>query len=251
MRLALPSLAGFLIAGLAACSGPETGPATVAVAANFAEPMRRLARDFESTTPHRIEVVVGSTGQLYAQILNGAPIDLFLAADSARPAMLAGTDLAVPGSLFTYAIGRLALWSRESGRIDDHSLERLAEADFEWLAIANPDLAPYGAAARDVLMRVGAWDLLQDRIVRGQNIGQTFALVESGNADLGFVALSQALTYEGGGSWAAVPEEYHAPVRQDAIVLGRGRSKASVAAFVEYLRSDRAREVIGRFGYRS
>lgn len=241
-----------LLAILLASCGPaseRTDDVQIAVAANFLAPLRALEAEFERTTEHDVVVIAGSTGQLYAQILNGAPFDVLLAADQERPRLLAERGAGISSSVFTYAVGRLALWSRAPRRIDEALLGDLASADFRWLAIANPALAPYGAAAEQTLEALGVRDALASRLVMGQSIAQTFALVETRNADLGFIALSQALEYGGEAEYMIVPDSLHEPIRQDAIVLERGGHNPAVHAFVEFLRSSAAATVIERYGY--
>jgi molybdate transport system substrate-binding protein len=222
---------------------------SVAVAANFLNPLRALQTEFEHTSGHDILITAGSTGQLYAQITNGAPFAVLLAADREHPRLLAEEGWGDPSSVFTYAIGRLVLWSREAALVDESSLSKLGEARFRWLAIAEPRLAPYGAAAREVLEALGVWQTLQPRMVRGQNIAQTFAFVETQNAEIGLVALSQALAYEGSASYILVPQELYEPIRQDAIVL-RGAARNSAALeFLAFLKGPVAAEIIERHGY--
>jgi molybdate transport system substrate-binding protein len=222
---------------------------TVAVAANFLPPLRDLEREFEATTGHEISVVSGSTGQLYAQIVNGAPFDVLLAADEERPRRLAESGIGDPSSVFTYAIGQLALWSPRADHIDDTTLTRIPEIRFRWFAIAEPKVAPYGAAAKQVLERLGVWEAIEPRIVRGQSIAQTFAAIATGNADLGLVALSQVLSYEGPASYAIVPRELYDPIRQDAILLRRSADKAAAVEFMGFLEASAAESIIERFGY--
>jgi len=229
----------------------QGGTALVAVAANFAKPVETLSERFEAATGHRLTVAQGSTGKLYAQIVRGAPYDILLAADSARPARLEAEGLAVRGSRFTYAVGRLVLWSPDPARIGPDGPAVLAAGDFAHLAIANPDLAPYGAAARQVLRRLGLADRLAGRIVMGQNIGQTFAMVATRNAELGLVAKSQIMQRretDRGSVWE-VPETLHDPIRQDGVLLRHGADNPAAAAFLAYLRSDGARAAIARLGY--
>jgi len=190
-------------------------------------------------------MIPGSTGKLYAQIVNGAPFDVFLAADVERPARLEADGRAVPGCRFTYALGRLALWSRDATRVDDAG-EVLRSAEFNRLAIANPRLAPYGRAAREALLALGLWEALQPRLVLGENIAQTHVFVYTGNADLGFVAWSQILAGGAGGSHWLVPAALHEPVEQQAVAL---RDNGPVRAFVDFLRSPDARQIIREFGY--
>ena len=222
---------------------------TVAVAANFRVVFETLAETFEAATGHRVAIVSGSTGQLYAQIKNGAPFDLFLAADQERPARLVGDGLGLAESIQTYAEGRLVLWSADQRLIGPDALDRLAETDFAWFAIADPELAPYGRAAREVLERIGAWDSVQSRLVSGQNVAQTFAWIETRNADLGLVALSQAVTFTGPASYLLVPATLHGPIRQDAVLLARAKDNAAARSLLEYLGGSEAAEIIERAGY--
>jgi len=247
--------AGLAILGaIIALTAPGTAradEATVAVAANFAEVVEELETMFEADTDHTLIVTTGSTGKLYAQIKNGAPFDVFLAADQARPERLEAEGDAVPGSRFTYAIGRLTLWSPQAGRFGADGLAILEAADFDHMAIANPDLAPYGLAAKQTLQHYGLWDALQPKIVMGQNIGQTFSMVATGNAPLGFVAKSYVLSPRNdqpGSRWD-VPAEAYEPIRQDAVVLKRAANNPAAQAFADFLRSDQARGTIKRFGY--
>jgi molybdate transport system substrate-binding protein len=223
---------------------------SVAVAANFAAPMKIIAQDFERATGHRAVLSFGSTGQFYAQIKNGAPYALFLAADAHTPAKIEKEGLGVTGTTFTYAIGQLVLWSKTSGRVDDRG-EILKSGNFSKLAIANPKLAPYGAAAIEVLNHLGVMSQVKPKIVEGANIAQTYQFVFSENADLGFVALSQV--YENGklkqGSGWIVPTSLHSPIKQDAIMLNPGRDSPAAIALLTYLRSDAAKAVIRKFGY--
>jgi molybdate transport system substrate-binding protein len=231
---------------------PQPSPAesvTVAVAANFARPLRALQAEFESATGHDITAVSGATGQLYAQIVGGAPFDVLLAADQDRPRRLVEAGFAEPGNRFTYAAGRLALWSADPDRVHESMLDDLGHRDFRWLAIANPEVAPYGRAAQQVLDRLGAWETVERRLVRGQSVAQTFAFIATGNAEIGFVALSQALAYESTASYVVVPAELHDPIRQDAVLLRRGETKAGARDFMTFLRGPAAVRLIERFGY--
>ncbi|MBK0398839.1 molybdate ABC transporter substrate-binding protein [Limibaculum sp. M0105] len=227
------------------------GESRVAVATNFLDAAEALAIGFETETGHRLSFTAGATGKLYAQIVEGAPFDVFLAADQARPERLVAEGLAEEGSQFTYATGRLALWSAEAGRVGADGSVTLAEGDFRALAIANPDLAPYGVAASETLGNLGLWEALTPKIVMGQNIGQTLALVATGNAELGLVALAalQAPGQSLGGSAWEVPLELHSPIRQDAVLLTRGHDNQAARAFLEYLQSPGARGLIASFGY--
>jgi len=234
---------------LLAASGASAGEVTVAVAANAAEAVEALAADFEQRTGHRVTVTVGSTGKLYAQILHGAPFDVFLAADQERPRLLVEQGLAVEDSQRTYAIGRLVLWSSDPTL--EASAETLRAGSFRRLAIANPELAPYGVAARDTLRELGLWKSLRGRITFGENVGQAFAMVASGNAELGFIALSSVLSPRNvrAGSFWEVPADLHAPVRQDAVLLERGQDNAAARDFHLFLGSPGAREVVESFGF--
>lgn len=226
--------------------------AIIAVAANFADVVAQLRSDFEDGSGHTLTVTIGSTGKLYAQVVNGAPFDVLLAADQVRPARLEKENHAVPGSRFTYAIGRVTLWSAEPQRIGKDGATALRNG-FRHLAIANPDLAPYGAAAMEVLESLGLADDLAPKIVMGEDIGQAFALVASGNAELGFVALSHVLAPQNknpGSRWD-VPVDLYTPIRQDAVLLRHGAENSAAVAFVQFLRSDRARATIDRLGYGS
>ena len=220
----------------------------VAVAANFASTMNELVRLFERSTGDKVLVSSGSTGAHYAQIRNGAPFEVFFAADVRRPKLLEDEGVAIPGSRFTYAVGRVALWSRQPNLVDSEG-RVLENGSFRHLAIANPDLAPYGAAARAILERRGLWQPLQDRIVRGQDIGQTFSFVYSGSAELGFVAYSQLL-HPGRpvvGSYWLVPQDLNPPIKQQAVLL---KDVPAARRFLDFVKSDEAKAVIQGFGYR-
>ena len=208
-----------------------------------------MAEDFGAQTGHSLKISTGSTGQLYAQITNGAPFDVFLSADAARPEKLEKVGFAVAGSRLTYALGRLVLWGAGKTPINERAEAILSDPQFRSLAIANPDLAPYGAAARETLQARGLWDSLKGRLVFGQNIGQTRALVATGNAEIGFVALAQIKDSSATESYWLVPEKDHQPISQDAVLLTRARDNAAARAFMDYLKSPRARQIIAGFGY--
>jgi molybdate transport system substrate-binding protein len=230
----------------AACAAEE---AQIAVAANFAAPAKQLAERFAHRSGHKLSLSAGSTGKFYAQIVNGAPFDVFLSADEETPRRLEREKLAVPGSGFTYAIGRLVLWSPRDGLVDAKG-EVLQRGTFKRLAIANPRLAPYGAAAQQTMEKLGVWTALQGRLVQGENIAQTFQFVASGNAELGFVAWSQIVEDDGSrGSRWLVPQELYSPIRQDAVLLARAARNAAAREFLAFLREPAARERIRRFGY--
>lgn len=242
---------------LATISGAGAAPvlaetALIAVAANFAEVMERLESDFESQSPHAITVASGSTGKLYAQIEAGAPFDVLLAADQARPILLEQSGLAVPGTRFTYASGRLALWSADPGRVGVDGAALLRDGGFRRLALANPALAPYGAAAVEALRALGAYDALRSRFVLGENVGQAHAMVATGNAEIGLVALSLVLSprNQGAGSHWEVPAALYTPIHQEAILLTRAEDNSAARDLLAYLRRPGVREVIRGFGYR-
>ncbi len=222
----------------------------VAVAANFTAPIQALAADFEKDTGHKLVASYGATGQFYSQIKNGAPFEVFLAADDATPAKLEREGETVPGSRFTYAIGALALWSAKDGYVDSNG-DVLKKNAFNHLAIANPKAAPYGLAATQVLEKLGLTDALKPKLVEGQSITQALQFVSTSNAELGFVALSQVYKHgkvTSGSAWL-VPADLHEPIKQDAVILNKGKDSAAAKALVDYLRGDKAAAVIKSFGY--
>ncbi len=222
----------------------------VAVAANFTAPMQKIAADFEKDTGHKAVLSFGATGNFYTQIRNGAPFDILLAADDETPARLEREGLGVSGSRFTYAIGQLALWSAKPGYVDGKG-EVLQKGDFRHLAIANPKLAPYGAAAVETLSKLSLLSGIQPKFVQGENIAQTYQFISTGNAELGFVALSQVFKdgkLSSGSAWV-VPASLHAPIRQDAMILAKGQGKPAAVALMAYLKGDRAKAVIKAYGY--
>ena len=223
----------------------------VAVAANFTAPLQAIAKDFEKDTGHRVLASFGATGQIYTQIKNGAPFEVFLAADAVTPEKLEKEHDIAPGSRFTYAVGTLVLWSAEPGYIDGTD-SVLKANNFAHIAIANPKTAPYGLAAYQVLNQLGLSEQLKSKTVEGQNITQTYQFVSTGNAELGFVALSHI--YKDGkitdGSAWIVPQTLHAPIKQDAVLLKKGEHNAAAKAFVEYLKGPNATAIIKSYGYR-
>ena len=228
----------------------QAGEAHVAVAANFAGSAKNLGAQYERASGHKLLLSMGSTGKFYAQIKNGAPFDALLSADDETPARLEKEGLAVAGSRFSYAIGKLVLWSPISGMVDTGGAV-LRSAAFKRIAIANPKLAPYGAAAREALEKLGVWSALQEKLVLGENIAQTLQFVSSGNAELGFVALSQVR--HGGrapqGSYWLVPQTYYDLIRQDAVLLTRANANPAARQFLDFLRTPSARESIRADGY--
>lgn len=241
------------IAGLALSLVAFTAQADevqVAVAANFTAPIQAIAQSFEKDTGHKLVAAYGATGQFYTQIKNGAPFQVFLAADDSTPAKLEQEGETVKGSRFTYAIGTLALWSAKDGYVDDKG-EVLKKNAYEHLSIANPKAAPYGLAATQVLSKLGLADTTKPKIVEGQNITQAYQFVSTGAAELGFVALSQI--YKDGkvtsGSAWIVPSELYEPIKQDAVILNKGKDNAAAKALVEYLKGPKAAQIIKSYGY--
>ncbi len=222
----------------------------VAVAANFTAPIQAIAADFEKDTGHKLVAAYGATGQFYTQIKNGAPFEVFLSADDTTPQKLETEGDTVKGSRFTYAVGTLALWSAKEGYVDAKG-EVLKKGEFKHLSIANPKAAPYGLAATQVLAKEGLTEQVKDKIVEGQNITQAYQFVSTGNAELGFVALSQI--YKDGkvtsGSAWIVPASMHDPIKQDAVILTKGKDSAAAKALVEYLKGPKAAAVIKSYGY--
>ena len=223
---------------------------TVAVAANFAAPMKIIAQQFAAESGHQIRLSFGSTGQFYAQIKNGAPFAVLLAADERAPEKIEKEGLGVGGTRMTYAIGKLVLWSKAPGLIDgDGAILKSGAVDK--IAIANPKLAPYGAAAIEVIKKLNLTDNLASKLVEGSSVGQAFQFVASGNAAMGFVALSQV--FENGkirdGSAWIVPAGMYQPIKQDAIILNAGRGNVAAVSLMTYLQGDQARAVMRSFGY--
>ena len=219
----------------------------VAVASNFRDTMSALVRQFEQASEHEVTLIFGSTGKQFAQIRNGAPFDAFFSADIERPELLERDGLAVPGSRFTYAVGKLVLWSPRAGYVDPNG-NILGRGEFAHLAIANPGLAPYGRAARETLEELGLWNQLGKRLVRGENIGQAFQFVYSGNAELGLVAWSQLRRNDAAiaGSYWLVPEHYYSPIEQQAILL---QNTVEARIFMSFIRSDDSARIIRAHGY--
>jgi molybdate transport system substrate-binding protein len=228
----------------------HAGQVTVAVAANFIAPMQKIAAAFQQETADQVQLVSGSTGSFYHQISAGAPFDILLAADDTTPLKLEREGATVRGTRFTYAVGKLVLWSREPGFVDERG-DVLRSGRFDRIAIANPALAPYGAAAVQTLAKLGLASQLAPKFVQGENIAQTYQFVSTGNAPLGFVALSEV--FEAGriarGSGWIVPESLHAPIRQDAVLLARARDNKAAHALLAYLRGANARAIMRSYGY--
>jgi molybdate transport system substrate-binding protein len=241
---------GLLVAFFSLAVSSQAANVSVAVAANFTAPMQKIAKAFEQETGHKAMLSFGSTGNFYAQIRNGAPFHVLLAADDDTPLKIEQEGLGVPGSRFTYAIGKLVLWSKQPGLVDDKG-DILRSGTFARIAIANPKLAPYGAAAIDTMAKMDLLPVLQPRFVQGENIAQTYQFIATENAPLGFVALSQVLV-DGkivqGSAWI-VPAGLHAPIAQDALVLSAGKDNPAATALMDFLRSDRAKVLIRSYGY--
>lgn len=239
-----------IIASLLASSAVLADEIQVAVAANFTAPMQKIAADFEKESGHTVKLAFGATGKFYAQIKNGAPFEILLAADATTPVKLEKEGAGIANSRFTYAIGKLVLWSAKPGYVDGKG-EVLQKGEFAHLSIANPKLAPYGQAAIETLTSLKLLDLIQPKFVQGENIAQTHQFVATGNAELGLVALSQVMKdgkISEGSAWI-VPPSLHQPIRQDAVLLANGKDKPAAAALLKYLSSDKAKAVIESFGY--
>ncbi|GLZ84598.1 molybdate ABC transporter substrate-binding protein [Metapseudomonas resinovorans] len=238
------------LVALFALGSASAAEVQVAVAANFTAPIQAIAKDFEKDTGHKLVAAYGATGQFYTQIKNGAPFEVFLSADDTTPAKLEKEGDAVPGSRFTYAIGTLVLWSAQDGYVDAKG-DVLKTGQYKHLSIANPKAAPYGLAATQVLDKLGLTATVKPKLVEGQNITQALQFVSSGNAELGFVALSQV--YKDGkitnGSAWIVPADMHEPIKQDALILKKGESNPAAKALVDYLKGPKAAEVIKSYGY--
>ena len=236
-----------LVVLLLAVSPVMGGEPRIAVASNFAEAIKSIARLFETKTGQRVVLVPGSTGKHYAQIRNGAPFAAFLAADVRRPELLESEGLTLVGSRFTYAVGKVVLWSPRAGYVESQGAV-LSGGTFRYLAMANPKLAPYGRAAQEVLQSLELWGKLRGRMVRGENIGQTFQFISSGNAELGFVAFSQIkrVGREAEGSYWDIPQALYTPIEQQAVLL---KEDAVARAFLEYVRGEEAQKIIRGYGY--
>ena len=235
---------------LLTCKAALAAEVQVAVAANFTAPMQKIAAAFEQDTGHKAVLSFGATGKFYAQIQNGAPFHVLLSADDTTPERLEREGRAAQGTRFTYAIGQLVLWSPREGYVDAQG-QVLRTGDFAHLAIANPRLAPYGLAAQQTLEKLGLTERTKPRLVTGESIGQAYQFVASGNAQLGFVALSQVMEdgkIAKGSAWQ-VPSHLHEPIRQDAVILATGKDNHAAAALVQYLKGEKARAVIRAYGY--
>jgi molybdate transport system substrate-binding protein len=239
-------LPGAVAIALALPYAAQAADTNVAVAANFTEPAKEIARLFENRTGHKAILSFGSTGQFYTQITQAAPFQLFLSADQSTPKKLVDDGLALADALFTYAIGKLVLFSRDAERVKGE--QTLRDGSFNKIAIANPTTAPYGAAGVEVMKALGVYGKLSGKIVQGSNIAQTFQFVDTGNAEVGFVALSQVIERPGGSRWI-VSANLYSPIRQDAVLLKTGAGSDAARAFLNFLKGREALAVIEKFGY--
>lgn len=249
MNLSLSRLFAALAAGLLACAA-QAAEVQIAVAANFTAPIKEIAAEFEKDTGHKVVAAFGPTGGFYTQIKNGAPFEVFFAADDTTPAKLETEGDTVAGSRFTYAVGKLVLWSAKEGYVDADG-QILKKNDFLHLSIGNPKTAPYGLAATQVLAKLGLSETVKSKLVEGSNITQAYQFVATGNAELGFVALSQVYKdgkITGGSAWI-VPADLYEPIRQDAVILAKGKGNPAAKALVDYLKGPKAAAVIKAYGY--
>jgi len=223
----------------------------VAVASNFHNPLKEIIEEFEKTTKHKALIISGSTGKLYAQILNGAPFHIFLAADSLRPQLLEKNGGAIYGTRFSYALGKITLWSPDMDAISDTVKSTLLRKKFSHIAMANPITAPYGKAALQTLKNLGLWKMIQPSLVQGENINQAFQFVFTNNAELGFVSLAQILDPKiiQKGKRIDIPDEYYDPIKQDAVILSKGQSNDGAISLWNFLQSDESKNIIKKYGY--
>ncbi|MCR4378702.1 MAG: molybdate ABC transporter substrate-binding protein [Rhodospirillales bacterium] len=244
----IKAILSFALTALCLSSNADAAETTVAVAANFTAAANDIAKAFEAETGHKAVLVFGSTGKLYAQIANGAPFHVFLSADAKTPKQTADEGLAAPGTAFTYAKGKIVLFSADAAVVDSAADVLRTPAAFSKIAIANPLSAPYGAAAVEAMKHLGVYDGLKDQIVQGDSIAQTHQFIMTHNAQLGFVAYAQVIHDNTGSMWL-VPESLYTPIRQDAVLLKTGMNNEAAQAFLAYLQSDAARAIIASYGY--
>jgi molybdate transport system substrate-binding protein len=234
----------------AAAQVANAGEVSAAVAANFTVPVQQIAELFQKETGHTVKFSFGSSGKFYSQIQNGAPFDVFLAADEKNPMLLEKEGLAVKDSRFVYALGKLVLWSAQPGFVDDKGAV-LGKGNYNKIAYADPKLAPYGLAAQETLQKMNLWDKVQSKLVTGESITQTYQFAATGNAELAFIALAQ-VTKDGKvteGSWWIVPGEMYNPIKQSAVQLTAAKDPAAAKAFLIFLKGEKAAAVIRGFGY--
>ena len=232
-------------------SSVQADQINAAVATNFHNPFKDIVKEFEISSGHEVRIISGSTGKLYAQVMNGAPFDIFLAADSLRPKLLIKKGMAVSGTQYTYAFGKIILWSPDSNVILKNLESTFLKKRFSHIAIANPVTAPYGKAAQQALQKIGQWDQLKSLIVRGENIGQTYHFIFSQNAELGFVALSQVMDPQKNnkGKFLDIPVEYYDPIKQDIVILRKGENSTGANKLWRFLKSSQAKRIIKKYGY--
>jgi len=243
----LTALLSLVLAVVSLASPALAAEVKVAVAANFTEPAKEIATRFKVRTGHDASLSFGSSGQFYAQIANGAPFEVFLSADRERPEKAEAEGFGVAGSRFTYAIGRLVLYSKTPGLVDGKGAV-LKAGRFEKLAIADPKTAPYGVAAVETMRKLGVYDTLRPKLVQGTSITQAYQFIDTGAAELGFVALSQVAAVKGGSRWT-VPASNHTPIDQQAVLLKTGANSAAARAFIAFLKGPEARAVVRKYGY--
>ncbi|MDB5594192.1 MAG: modA [Hyphomicrobiales bacterium] len=245
-RLKSLSLALGLVAIGWAAAPASAAQTNVAVAANFTDAAKEIASAFKQKTGHEAVLSFGSSGQLYAQITQDAPFQILLSADDERPKKLVDEGLGVETGRFTYAVGKLVLWSKAAGTVNGE--ETLKAAAFNKISIANPTAAPYGAAAIEAMKALRIYDALQPKIVQGNSIAQAFQFIDTGNAELGFIAASQLAGNDSGSRWT-VPQTLYTPIRQDAVLLKKGQGQEAAVAFMAFLKGPEARAIILKFGY--
>lgn len=243
----LTALLSIVLAAVAFASPALAAEVKVAVAGNFTQPAQEIAARFKARTGHEASLSFGASGQFYAQIANGAPFEVFLSADRERPERAEAEGLGVAGSRFTYAIGRLVLYSKTPGLVDGRGAV-LKRGRFDRIAIADPKTAPYGVAAVEAMKALGVYDALAPKLVQGTSITQAYQFVDTGAAELGFVALSQVATVKGGSRWT-VPAANHTPIDQQAVLLKTGANSAAAKAFMAFLKGPEARAIVRRYGY--
>ncbi len=226
------------------------GEVRVAVASNFAAPMERLVPLFQKESGHTVKISSGASGKLYAQIKGGTQFDVFLSADEELPKQLAQEGLAVGGSRFVYATGRLVLWSAQSDLVDEKGAV-LNKGNFNMLAIPNPRFSPYGVAAKETLTKLTMWNAIQEKLTKGENVAQAYQLAATEKADLALIALSQVMRdgKVSTGSWWLVPAELHNPIHQGAVQLSGAKDPEAAKAFLAFLKGEKARAVMRGFGY--